>query len=230
RRTDEHDGRKRAGEDPLTRLPVSPAVGAVLLAAGESSRMGRSKQTLDWGGRTLLEYQIRTLVEAGVSELVVVFGHRAEKFVPIARTVRDELKPAKIHFVVNSSYADGKSTSIRAGVHALPASCDVLIASVDQPRRVDTYRELLSQHEGSDAKVSIASYTGRRGHPPLFSRSLRSELASVDEESEGLRSVIARHADSIRLVDVADPLVTTNLNTPADYEAAKALFEAGPGS
>ncbi|MCH8205535.1 MAG: NTP transferase domain-containing protein, partial [Chloroflexi bacterium] len=84
---------------------------AILIAAGESTRMGRPKPLLAWHGTTLLEYQVDSLVEGGADEVIVVLGHDAESLAPY-------VKGACVRYVVNPDYREGKTTSIKAGVGA----------------------------------------------------------------------------------------------------------------
>src|SRR5438105_172394 len=108
----------------------------LLLAAGESTRMGQLKALLPWGKATLLEYAAAQLM-AAVDETVVVLGHRA-----------DELAPLVPSHVVNHRYREGRSTSVEAGMRAVqPEAEAVLVANVDQPRPTAVLRQLVVAHE-----------------------------------------------------------------------------------
>ena len=115
---------------------------AILLAAGESSRMGQLKALLPWRGVTLLEHQIGSLIAAGVYHVVVVLGHDANLLKPIVESADGA------HWVLNGDYREGKTTSIKSGMSDLIASRTkhVVLLSVDQPRRPDTVRSLLERH------------------------------------------------------------------------------------
>ncbi len=105
-------------------------VSAVLLAAGESTRMGTLKALLPWQGSTLVEYQVDSLLRAGVTEVVVVVGHRAAE-VEAAVGGREGVVA-----VVNPDYRQGKTTSIKAGLRSVsPDAGAVLILAVDEPHR-----------------------------------------------------------------------------------------------
>jgi molybdenum cofactor cytidylyltransferase len=204
--------------------PAAPAlVAAVLLAAGESTRMGEAKALLPWtDGRPLLAFQHAALTAAGYAPVIVVLGHRA-------RELRAALPP-DAHTVVNPRYAEGRATSIAAGVRALPDGlAGVLVVSVDQPRAVATLRALREAWERAGRPaLAVPALNGLPGHPPLFNARLRAELEAVSEERQGLREVVSRHREARVLVPVDDPLTLTNLNTPADYQAALAAArEAG---
>ncbi|MBM3939456.1 MAG: nucleotidyltransferase family protein [SAR202 cluster bacterium] len=200
-----------------------PGVAALLLAAGESSRMGEPKALLPWlGGRALLAWGVESLREAGYSPIVVVLGHAAER-------LRAEVPSHPgVSIVVNDGHAGGRSTSIVAGVRAVPADADaVLVASIDQPRSVTLLRDLRVAWEASRPLIAVPALDGRPGHPPLFSAVLRDELLNVSEASEGLRAVVSRHRAERLLVPSDDPLALANLNTRADYEAALRLASGG---
>ena len=115
---------------------------AILLAAGESSRMGQLKALLPWRGVTLLEHQIRSLIDAGVCRVIVVLGHQANLLKPVVESVDGA------HWVLNDDYLEGKTTSIKSGVRdLLPSHArHVVLLSVDQPRRSNTVRTLLERH------------------------------------------------------------------------------------
>src|SRR5262245_23358738 len=101
---------------------------AVLLAAGESPRMGGLKALPDWRGQPLLLYQLDQLSSAGLDPIIVVLGHRAEALLPY-------VERSGARAVENPIYQEGRASSVRAGARALPPDCDgVLVLSVDQPR------------------------------------------------------------------------------------------------
>lgn len=192
----------------------------MLLAAGESSRMGEPKALLPWtDGTPIVAYQVRALAEAGYGPIVVVLGHEPER---IRAALPDN---TDVSVVVNERFAEGRSSSIIAGVtelakHRVGA---VLIASVDQPRPASLLRALRLERERRHPAIVSPSYRHRAGHPTLFDGSLIADLLHVTEEGEGLRQVMREHAGQRAFVNVEDPLVVTNLNTREDYEAALAM-------
>lgn len=189
---------------------------AVLLAAGESSRMGQLKALLAWQGTSLLAHQLNSLQEAGVQRIVVVLGHQAERLQPLLEG-REWVTP-----VVNPDYRQGKTTSIKAGLEALgPESAAVLlILNVDQPRSAETLRFLLQEHRSASYLITIPTYRGKGGHPIILDASLLPELRSIDEETQGIRAVVQRHKDSTQRVEAPSPEVLWDLNTPEEYQAA----------
>lgn len=180
--------------------------------------MGRLKALLPWRGATLLEYTIGELRAAAVDDLVVVLGHAADELAPIARR-------AGVRTVHNPRYAEGRATSIAAGATAVEPGCEaVLVASVDQPRPREAIAALLAAHRRAEWPISRLVHGEQHGHPTVFSCALFDELRGVAEESEGMKSILRRHAESIQDVEYGDPIVLLNLNTPEEYERARALF------
>ena len=199
---------------------MTAGVAAIVLAAGESRRMGRPKPLLDWGGKPLLQHQIDELSAAGCEPIVVVLGHDAER---IAAAIRCGGCPV----VHNREYASGRASSLRAGADALPDdAAAVVVASVDTPLRSATVGALIEawRDRADPGAIIVPRHAGRNGHPSLFGGSLLPELRAVREESQGLRAVRRAHADATAFLDVDDPLVTLNLNTPQAYESARRAY------
>jgi CTP:molybdopterin cytidylyltransferase MocA len=195
-------------------------VAAIVLAAGESRRMGRAKALLDWGGKPLLQHQIDELTSAGCAPIVVVLGHEADR---IAAAVRCD---GGCRVVRNRDYASGRASSLRAGAEALPDNAAaVVVASVDTPVRGATVRALIEVWKGRPGPdaIIVPRHAGRNGHPSLFDGALLTELRAVREESQGLRAVRRAHADATTFLDIDDPLVTLNLNTPEAYDSVTTL-------
>jgi molybdenum cofactor cytidylyltransferase len=189
---------------------------AILLAAGESRRMTRLKALLPWQGTTLLDHQVSALKNAGVHRVVVVLGDRAESLQPIVEGREG------VSWVVNRDYARGKTTSIKAGLASLgpEAPAALLVLNVDQPRRPETIRGLLKEHHAKGGLITIPTYKGKGGHPIVVGPALLAELRSIDEESLGIKAVVRRHEAEVCRLEVADPEVLWDLNTPEEYQAA----------
>lgn len=196
-------------------MSAASAVVALLLAAGESTRMGRPKQLLEWDGGTLIEYQVRQLLAGGCDAVIAVLGHRADEIRPYAES-------AGARVAVNAAYREGRAGSIRTGAQALPPDTGaIVILNVDQPRPASLIRALIDAHRDRGNLITVPVYQGRRGHPAVIDGSLAGELAAVEEASEGLRAVMQRHAAERVEVPVDDPSALLDLNLPADYETAR---------
>ncbi|HET8947060.1 MAG TPA: nucleotidyltransferase family protein [Candidatus Polarisedimenticolia bacterium] len=202
---------------------------ALLLAAGESERMGFAKALLPWGGRPLLSHQLAALQRSRVDECIVVLGRNAERFRGLVRPI---LRPGwKTRAVINPRPADGKSSSIQAGLAALSRPPQaILIAAVDQPLEAPLVDALLATaekewmvpHDGWPLRrIVVPTFDGRRGHPPLFHGSLLSELLGVSEATEGLRRVVRRIPERVLEMPWQRSGILLNLNAPADLEATR---------
>lgn len=189
---------------------------AILLAAGRSSRMGTLKATLPWRGVTLIEHQIRCLIDAGVHRVVVVLGHESSLLKPIVESVDGA------EWVLNSDYLVGKTTSIKAGLSYLTAISpeQVVLLSVDQPRRTETVRIILERHISSNNTITIPTYQGKGGHPVILSASVFPEVIEIEEETQGLLAVVRRHASETDRFEIDDPSLILDLNTPEEYQQA----------
>ena len=180
-------------------------IGAIVLAAGAGSRMGRDKATLrvGTGGPTFLEAIEQTLGEAGVELVRVVIAPGRPH--------------SSRHAVVNPNPAAGMLSSIHCGLHALVAPLDaVLIWPVDHPSvTTGTVTALVAAFEAAAAPIVVPTYEGRRGHPVLFAASTFHELIAADP-SQGARAVVHAHADRMEL-PVDDPGILIDIDTPADY-------------
>jgi len=193
-----------------------PGVWAILLAAGESSRMGQLKALLPWRHTSLIEHQLRSLLDAGVEHVVVVIGHDAERLKPIIEAVDGAT------WALNNDYLQGKTTSLKTGVITLSGEqvSDVLLLNVDQPRDPDTVRTLLERHQSSSYRITIPTHGGKGGHPILIAAELLPELADIEEESQGLKAVVRRHEDATERLELDDPSLLWDLNTPEQYQKA----------
>ena len=135
-------------EETNMRRGPSARVSAILTAAGESTRMGSPKPLLRWHGVTLVEYQTRCLLEGGVSEVVVVLGHRAEDVIPF-------VKGPNVRYVVNSRYREGKTTSIKTGLAAVSLDADAIaLLAVDQPRTADVVSRVVTSYIENDTAIT----------------------------------------------------------------------------
>ena len=191
-------------------------VAALLLAAGESSRMGGPKALLPWRGTTLLNYQVSTLRQAGLSPIIVVLGHGAQELEP-------HLKGAPgVKLVFNPRYRRGKTTSIKAGLEVLCASEmeAILVLNVDQPRTLETIAAIVGEHRRNAPLITIPTYRGKSGHPVVFSVALLEELMEISEDTQGLKAVTHGHKEDTRHVEIDSSEVLLDLNTEEDYRCA----------
>lgn len=190
---------------------------AVVLAAGESARMGRPKPLLSYGGETFLERILRTLGQLeGLDARVVVLGHEATR-------IRREVDFDDAVVLTHRGYRQGMLSSLRAGARAalkeLPDLEALMVCLVDQPLvQAETYAALLNAFQPDKDDVVIASYSGEHGHPVVLSRGLAERVAS-ESRSGSLSELIESYAQRRRYLDCDDPAVTQNINTPEAFDA-----------
>ena len=193
---------------------------AILLAAGESSRMGQLKALLPWKGQALLQHQVAALREGGADRVVVVLGHRADDLKPLVE--RDE----GATWVLNPDYLQGKTTSIKAGLSAIDADAvsEILLLNVDQPRSAADIAHVLETHRSEGFAITVPTCGGKGGHPIVLSAALLEELRSIDEDSQGIKAVVRRHADAVNRIPLDSPEILLDLNTPEQYRDALEAF------
>jgi len=187
-------------------------IAGLILAAGESSRMGQDKALLTYGDRTFLEIIVATLHEAGMERVVVVLGHHAEQ-------IQGAVTLEGAEIVINRDYARGQTSSLQAGLRALesPSLEAVVLCLVDHPLvSADTVRRLISSFRQSGAPVVIPTFRNQRGHPVVIGRALFEELKSLSPD-EGANTVIRKHHDATTLVEVGDKGILIDVDNPDVY-------------
>jgi len=198
-----------------------PRLAAVILSAGFSSRMNAFKPLLPLDGRTALERAVDLFQQAGIPDIAVVLGHRAEDLAPEAE--RLGAVP-----VLNPDYARGMYSSIMAGLRALPPEVDgCFLLPVDIPLvRPRTIRALAdSFRDGTPVLYPV--FHGRHGHPPLIARALFAEILHGDGDG-GLKRVLEGHAAEAEELDVFDEAILLDMDTPAAYEHLRAHAARSP--
>jgi molybdenum cofactor cytidylyltransferase len=196
-------------------------IAAVILAAGASTRMGRQKLVLPLSdGRLLVRATVEQVVAAGLDDVVVVTGSDGE-------AVALALARLPVRTVRNPRYAEGQSTSLRAGLDALrPGTTAAVIALGDQLLPgPEVIRDLVAAFRRTGRPIVVPVYRGRRGNPVLFAATLFDELRAVTGDRGG-REVIARDLGRIAEVTVDLP-VPGDIDTPGDYEAARGAADPG---
>lgn len=191
---------------------MKPRIGAVILAAGTSSRMGEAKQLLRLGATTLLDQVTENVRSSRVDEIVVVLGHEAE-------TIKQTIATKKLKIVVNESYRQGMGTSLRAGLSALPSEVDAaLIVLADQPFvRSATFDQIIDHYQQSNAQIVIPIYKGFRGNPVLLDRSVFPEVMALTGDI-GCRAIFGNHLEGIAKVPVEDIGILLDLDSKDDVE------------
>lgn len=190
---------------------------AILLAAGESRRMGEpNKLLLPFRGRPFIAHIADQLLHSAADEVLVVTGHERA-------AVEQALAELPLRTVHNPEYVQGMTTTIRAGVQAAaPETGGYMICLSDLPFiEASDYTELIrsfQQFQSSEPKVIVRPvYEQQPGNPVLFSASFRDEILS-HEKMEGCRGLIKMHRDCVRLVPMLNDHTLRDIDTPEDYE------------
>jgi molybdenum cofactor cytidylyltransferase len=196
-----------------SKLKTVVSVTAILLAAGRSRRMGAFKPLLPFGGKTVAEACIASLMDGGVGTVLVVLGTRAEE-------LRERLAHLPVRFAVNADASSEMGVSIARGIEQIPAGTKaVLIALCDQPAvPPEVVRFLLDERKRTGARLIVPEYCGRGGHPVLLDCGLREELLMLDQE-RGLRALFDAHRFEVLRVPVSSPFVARDMDTWDDYRA-----------
>ena len=187
-------------------------IGAVILAAGASSRMGRPKQLLEYGGQTLVRRAVLTARAAGCKPVVIVTGAHGKE-------LKEELHGLNLREANNPEWESGIGSSIRAGIQAVVKANDKVTALVlmlcDQPFVTsDVLSGLITAHREGGGEIVASSYGVTIGVPALFGKPFFTELVRL-ESGAGAKRVIRRHLTQVHLLPF--PQGEVDLDTPADF-------------
>lgn len=187
-------------------------ISAIILAAGQSKRMGRSKMILPWGNTTVLGKVIETIKQAGVGDILVVTGgERAQVETIVAKY--------KVRMIRNENFeSEEMITSIQLGLREQHAeSVAALICLGDQPQvEESSVRSICEAFQKKNSSIIVPSYQNRRGHPWLIARELWNEVLGM-RAPESMRDFLHKHNKDILYVEHKSPNILQDLDTPEDY-------------
>lgn len=189
-------------------------VPAIILAAGESKRMGEPKALVHFGEKSFLETIVANFRDAGLEKLVVVLGHDA-------RRILKKVQHLPVQFVINHNYPSGQFSSLQCGLKLLPPDVDgVFLALVDQPHiSPQLIASLKDVFLTNPQKIVIPIFSGRRGHPVILPRTLFAEMVSAPS-SQNAAAIIRGHAEIIHEA-AADESILWNINTKEELAAVR---------
>jgi molybdenum cofactor cytidylyltransferase len=184
---------------------------AVVLAAGESRRMGTQKLLLPFGETTVVSAVVRTALASRAGKIHAVLGADRE-------AVRAELAPRGVGFAVNEDFHLGMLSSVQAGFRALPAEARAAVIMLgDQPfLSAPAVDAVIASYEAGGRGLVVPTFRGRRGHPLLIDLRYRDEVLAFDQ-ADGLRRLLRAHPDDILEAETADANILRDLDTPEDY-------------
>ena len=194
---------------------VRRRVGAVILAAGASTRMGEQKLLMPWGEETMIRHVTRQIIDADLSEIIVVAG---EWYTPIKEQVGD----LPVQVVYNPDYEHGEMiASLQIGLRALwPTADAAMVVLGDQPQiSHDIVKQILASYYSGDGPIIAPTFDGRRGHPVLMDRALWDELMALPPDGAP-RDVIDKHEAETVFLPVETDSVVQDIDTPDDYQRA----------
>jgi molybdenum cofactor cytidylyltransferase len=189
-------------------------ISAIVIAAGESKRMGRTKQLLPWQGKALLQHVLDSLLNSEVNEVILVLGCEAEKILETVNT-------RKVKVVINPDYAQGMITSIRNGLAAIGKGAEAFfIVLGDQPGiSPQIYNRLIREFHRvyPSQRILLPTYQGKKGHPALFSIDFREEGSAIKGDV-GFRQIISDHPQDVLQIELGTDAVLNDVDTPEDYQ------------
>lgn len=207
------------GTEPV--YEIRRPVGAIVLAAGLSTRMGEPKVLLPWGEKkTIIEHIVEQLINSRVDHIVVVTGHKSKE-------VKQALGDLGVEVVFNRGYKSGEMlSSLKAGLRAMPDNIAAAMVTLgDQPRiQPRVIYQILAAYSRGKGEIIAPSFEMRRGHPILISRKFWQEILSLPRD-QAPRDVINAHSEHIHYINVNTDSVLRDVDTPKDY--AEERWRAG---
>jgi molybdenum cofactor cytidylyltransferase len=206
-----------AVQEPDPIHEVQRRTGAIVLAAGQSSRMGHPKMLLPWAGTTVIQHIVKQLVNVGIYDNVVVAGDEKA-------TIADRLEKFPVRLV--SNYQGEMFQSIRSGLFALEHTCDAaFIVLGDQPMlKRSVLTQMLEAYAQNRGALIVPSYNEQRGHPILIDRAFWPMLLDMSDDAT-LRDFLAMQEGYIHHEVVQTPAILYDIDTPEDYDYARRNFE-----
>lgn len=194
-------------------------INAIILAAGESKRMGKLKPLLRFNDKTFLGQIISVLKLSDVDRITVVLG-------PEAETIKESVDLSGANIVINKDYKKGQLSSLIAAIKKTPQQTDaILVCLVDTPFITEqVVNKIIGKFKETNNPIIVPVFNKKRGHPVLFSRSLFNELSNAPEE-RGARHVLYSNEEKILEVETSESGILISIDTPDDY---KCHFRATP--
>jgi len=186
-------------------------ISAIILAAGESKRMGYPKMLLDFGGITMLERVIRNVKATSVDDIIVVLGAYRDEIQNIA-------EKSGVRYCYNDIYKEGMLSSVQCGFRNInDGTAAVLVFQGDQPLITPEVTELIIDKFRNGSKgILMPSYKKRRGHPLLISRKYFGEIENLDS-NKGLRALSEIFSTDVEEVEVDDAAILRDFDTFEEY-------------
>lgn len=195
-------------------IPLAVRISGVVLAAGESRRIGGTKQLLKFRESTILGQVIANARGSLLDEIIVVLGHDATE-------IQSRVNLAGVKVVLNDNYKQGQGSSLKVGLsHVSKRSHAAMFLLGDQPL-VDEclINEVIRGYGDSLKPIVIPVFAGRRGNPVVIGRELFGELAATAKGDAGARVLFNHHADIIHHLEIDSRFIHVDVDTPEDYKS-----------
>jgi len=185
---------------------------AMILAAGESKRMGKPKLLLPYGEKTIIETIVETIVSSNVENTLVILGSDREK-------IEEKIKNSPVEIVYNRDFRSGMLSSVQCGLKTLPEETRaVLVVLGDQPKiSADVINKLIDAYKSTGKGIVLPAYKKERGHPVLIDLKYGEEVESLSPEV-GLRGTVYNHPEDILEVEVETPSIFQDIDDESDYK------------
>ncbi len=185
---------------------------AMILAAGESKRMGKPKLLLPYGEKTIIETIVETIVSSNVENTLVILGSDREK-------IEEKIRNSPVKIVYNSNFRSGMLSSVQCGFKAVPEETRaVLVVLGDQPKiSADVINKLIDAYKSSGKGIVLPVYKKERGHPVLIDVKYGEEVENLSPEV-GLRGTVYNHPEDILEVDIETPSIFQDIDDESDYK------------
>ncbi len=183
--------------------------GAIILSGGRSQRFGAPKVLQSFLGEPFLTRIRKNLTQAGINNIVLVLGHRAEELLPKIPGAE------KFTIAINKHYHKGQLSSLQTGLQKMDKDVSgVLMCLVDQPHvTAQTYLKLLTEAEKNPESFLIPSFKRQGGHPVFIPSRFFQEILEIEAEENSLKTVIRAHPQNVHYIDVDDPAILEDIDT-----------------
>jgi len=186
----------------------------IVLAAGKSTRMeGQNKLLALVHGQPMIRGVVEAALDSKVDETLVVLGWEERK-------IRKALMGLPCRLIVNKEFERGQSSSLKAGLNAIALETRAVLVLPGDVAEIDSRSidKVVDAYISNGGTILVAAHNGRFGHPILLDSRIFSEIARIDEETYGLKSVVKNHENEIRLVETGSDNVLRDVDTPGDLK------------